>query len=613
MSLRYSCLLFRVPLIERTDIKQSYSSSNGSSLAREAKKQLSERWKMTKCFQEVEVAGRGNTLDEMLAMPVQETRPGNLNYKIDKHGLYNQLSLNCGDANLGSPFCISSRNGWKDEHVRNLPRSRALPAATLANGNSKSRIKNEALHSDWCLMLQEAITLDKNELRKQNFSQRVSSNASGSKFICVKSLSFPCLDSENNHTIQENCVIQDEQENKLLGEDLSEVNSVVSKLSIHRVPCSNLEYNHTVQGTRVIQDELVNNFEEKDLSENFEQKSMVPDLSISGVASASVAADVVATAITEDVELSSGTHVEQQCELAAYILSERDGNPSYVLDASIGQESSIRSHEGPEPPSNCPGTDPELSIYFGEGYSPSPNSVLEPTFTDEILSVPECFKSVDSDLHGLRMQLQLLKSESEDVNSEGPGMVVSSDEDSGEGSVDLSEENIKLLGLFSAEESRDFSYLTDVLDEAGYHGGNLEMGFETWNSSKCPVSPSVFETLEKKYGEQTSWQKSERKLLFDRINSGLMEIVQPCMHMHMWEKPLRKRFNLSQSREVIEEELWTLLVSQEQEVSKDLAEKAVGRDLRWLELGDDIEVIGREIQRFLFDELVAELASTKIF
>ncbi|KAA8539407.1 hypothetical protein F0562_026099 [Nyssa sinensis] len=567
-----------------------YSSSNGSSLAREAKKRFFERGKMTKSSQEVRVARRGNTLGEMLAMPDQETRPRNLNYKPD---------LNCVDVDLGGPFGISSKDGWKDEHVRNSRKFRALPVACFAIGNLKSRIRNEAPHNYW-LRQEEAVTQGRNESMKQKFSQGENAKRE-SKFSCEKSLCFPGLNSD---TIQETCVILDVLENKLLEDDPSEDNSVV-KLSSCGVSCSDIEYNHTVQRTQVIQDELIHSFEENDQSEKSGKNSMVPNSSIGGAASAGIFPDIVAVAETENVELSSRIHVEQQSEPKGRILLEKDGHsPSCVLNASIGQESLIRSHEEALVLTNSPGIGPELSLNLGEGYSPSPNSVLEPLVIEEILSGSECFESVSSDLHGLRVQLQLLKSESEEANSEGLGMAVSSDEDSGEGSVDLSEENRKLLGLFRAEESRDFSYLVDVLDEAGYHGGNLEMDFASWHSSECLVHPSVFETLEKKYDKQTSWEKSERRLLFDRINSGLMEIIQPFMHM--WEKPLRKRFTLSQSREVIEEELWMLLASQEKEASKDLADKALGTEIRWFDLRDDIDVIGREIERFLFDELAAE-------
>lgn len=210
------------------------------------------------------------------------------------------------------------------------------------------------------------------------------------------------------------------------------------------------------------------------------------------------------------------------------------------------------------------------------------------------------------------MQLELLKSETSEAYSEGSGMMVSSDEDTGEGSVGETEEDEDLMRLFRVEDGRDFSYLVDVLTEAGFHGRNLYMGFDTWHSQECPMSSSVFETLEKKYGEQKSWKRSERRLLFDRINLGLMEILQPSIGVPAWTKPVARRFSSRMSQELIEEELWILLVSQENEASKDL-EKVLGKDDRWLELGDDIQIIGREVENSLIDELVEDVVSMESF
>lgn len=211
----------------------------------------------------------------------------------------------------------------------------------------------------------------------------------------------------------------------------------------------------------------------------------------------------------------------------------------------------------------------------------------------------------------LWVQLQLLKSESEETNSEGHGMALSSDEESGDGIVDFSKESRELMGLFTAEESRDFSYVVDLLDESGFHGGDTHIGFEWWYSPGFPVNLSVFEILEKKYNYQTSWDISERRLLFDCVNLGLKEILQPCMDVLTWEKDLRKKLNLS--REVIEEELWMFLVRWRKEVGKELSEKSLGTEIRWFELREDIDFIVGEIERFLFDELAAELACAESF
>ena len=216
----------------------------------------------------------------------------------------------------------------------------------------------------------------------------------------------------------------------------------------------------------------------------------------------------------------------------------------------------------------------------------------------------------------MRRQLEFLKSESYEGYSEGSGMVVSSDDDdagAGEEFLENWEVNEYLTRLFGVEESRDFSYLVDVLIEAGFHSRNQDIGFDGWHSPEIPISPSAFETLEKKYGEQISWKRSARRLLFDRINSGLMEILQPCLGEPMWAKPVTRRLNYRQNLEEIEEELYLLLVSLEKEARKDSSEKVLGNDDGWLFLGFDVEVIGREIENLLIDELAAEIVSLESF
>ena len=222
----------------------------------------------------------------------------------------------------------------------------------------------------------------------------------------------------------------------------------------------------------------------------------------------------------------------------------------------------------------------------------------------------------------MRRQLEFLKSESFEGYSEGPGMVVSSDDDDDDGDADADageespedcEVNEDLIRLFGVEERRDFSYLVDVLTEAGFHSRNQDIAFGGWHSPEIPISSSVFETLEKKYGEQISWKRSARRLLFDRINSGLMEIFQPCFGEPMWAKPVAKRLSYRQNLKEIEEELYMFLVSQEKEARKDSSEKVLGKDDGWLFLGYDVEVIGREIENSLIDELAAEIVSLESF
>lgn len=283
---------------------------------------------------------------------------------------------------------------------------------------------------------------------------------------------------------------------------------------------------------------------------------------------------------------------------------------SEVSHTTIGQESTIGSPEDGLMFSSCFEFEPELTSSWRNTHQPSPNSVLNPPYEDEILSDIECFEGAgpaDANLIGLWKKLQLLKSDVEDTLSD-PGMMVSSDEGTRDVSDDYLKEN-ENSGVFRAKETRDFSYLVDVLDEAGFYDANWEIDIDKLHSPESVVNPSVFEVLEKKYGDQISWESYERRLLFDRINSGLMEILHPCLDIPEWANSLCTWLGIQLKRDVIEEKLWNLLVSQEKGVNKGLSEKAVGGDLSWLKLGGDIDIIVREVGNFLFDELVAELGN----
>lgn len=276
---------------------------------------------------------------------------------------------------------------------------------------------------------------------------------------------------------------------------------------------------------------------------------------------------------------------------------------SDVTDNLALQKSSFDSPGGDFIP-RCTAKDSEFAINLREINQPSPDSVLEPLFKEENPPDSEIFKSSVSDLSGLAQKLHLLKPESEETISEGSAMAVSSDEDTDKESVDLSQDNGKLWGMSRPEESRDFSYLVDVLDEASL----CDMDLAIWHGKESPLSPSVFEALEKKYGKQTSWAKSERRLLFDFINSQLRDILDSCMDFCKSRKPLRRRLSSTLRRDDVEEELW-LLLSQDKEVSKDLGDKVLGGEMKWMELEGDISIICREIVEYLFDELAAEFCS----
>ncbi|KAK1321986.1 hypothetical protein QJS10_CPA03g01458 [Acorus calamus] len=241
------------------------------------------------------------------------------------------------------------------------------------------------------------------------------------------------------------------------------------------------------------------------------------------------------------------------------------------------------------------------------GEQPSPVSVLEPQDEEE-KSSPDCFERVSADLQGLRMQLQLLKLESTEAGTGGSEINNSCEEET------LLESSGLDVGDFlvsdRTDESRDLSYLLDALIQSGFYRAGPDTLISAWYSPEFPIGSSVFENLETKYGELQTWPKAERKLWFDCINSGLAEILAPCVDLHPWVKPRERRVGLVWGGEALVEELCKFLIRQEKEGSdENSCEKVLLREMGWLILGDDIDKIGREIEGYLMDGLLREIVS----
>lgn len=118
-----------------------YPPLSRSYFAKQAKKQILERWKMSKSCQEVGEAVKGTTLGQMLVTPFEGTRPENLNNKIDVSAMNNQLSQNDAGGDLVSPLGISSGDGWK-ECAERFTRSESLPAACITVVSPITRTRN---------------------------------------------------------------------------------------------------------------------------------------------------------------------------------------------------------------------------------------------------------------------------------------------------------------------------------------------------------------------------------------------------------------------------------------------------------------------------------------
>ncbi|XP_022935673.1 uncharacterized protein LOC111442460 [Cucurbita moschata] len=507
-----------------------------SSLSAEAKKRLSERWKTTCDYHDTGVVGRSCTLAEMLAMPEKETT---LTYMEPRY--VGESSYKIDNEQGIEPFGISSRDGWKDICLAKLSRSRSLPASSTASEILKTN--SEPLSMD-------PFRWERKEAIGEILSQREHITRRNSRSRRRKSHSSICSLWEYNDPVLEICTSQN-QDSDFKDIDPADRTLLVDEESTLFPVKDQTDGFENWMDLRVKSDETI-------VSSNEE---LQPELSVHSV--------------VEDISCSGDQDFFISKELSP-LASE---HTSFHLKSVLGLDSPVSSKEADQP---------------------SPISVLEPPFTDDLPPGSDCFGSLSADLHELRRQLKLLKLETGAFAESEESQHISSDEDGGEGSIGFPEEKFAC----KAEERWEFSYLNDVLQNSAFKDTDPKMFIAMWHSLDCPVDPFIFEELEKKYAVRSSQSRSERKLLFDQINLGILDIYQKFTDPYPWIRPptIQVGFN-----EGLCNNLCKFLGKQVKKVDETIVEEVLGRTAQWLVLGYDVDVIGKEIERVMVDELIAEV------
>ncbi|XP_020592433.1 uncharacterized protein LOC110032965 [Phalaenopsis equestris] len=220
----------------------------------------------------------------------------------------------------------------------------------------------------------------------------------------------------------------------------------------------------------------------------------------------------------------------------------------------------------------------------------SPVSVLELPSEDG-KSTPQILERIGADL---QRQLNFLEFETVDSGDEQSKSLIFNDKASR-----------KILKSLKKGDERDFLYLLDILTVSGIYAATQNKFFDSCYSPDNPVFPDVFDKLENEYNMANFWTRSERKLLFDHINSILAEVLSPCMDLCPWVK-LKRSTSVGHGRLV--DESWWRLVEQRKELSRGKPLEKV-LDTRWLYLDDHVDMVGREVERMLMDDLLNELVS----
>ncbi|KAL8480491.1 hypothetical protein ACS0TY_027143 [Phlomoides rotata] len=515
-----------------------------SSANKEAKKQLSERWKMTHRYQDLEMVGRASTLGEMLSLPDKEIRPCHLNAKTNIGRASKRLGRKGEAAALDGPLGISSRDGWKDEICRNSSRSRSrsVPPSTGGRGRIIKRSSyHDQLDEDKYLMHSDSVRCGRSKVSKGKL-RAVEDNAS--------------KDSKSR--------------------------SKKSSRSYEHIVTSEIDFSSEVNF------EIQMESNTKDLSDKQSKFQMPEKANTSGIPEVDVM--IISEHGSTAMSSKSPEMLPKQppssldCDIAASH-NEVDFNLQEL-------------HNGPptqgSPSSQCLSAELDSLECCKEDEHPSPNSVLEVPFTEDTSS-SESFERVSAELHELRMQLQLLKMESgtyADTSTLPP-----------------IEEEVQLSPIVSERyydlgaENWKYSYAVDVLIYSGFEDSNFDEFKTTWHSIDCPLDPKLFDYLEKQYNdESTSSSRSERRLLFDLINSALLE----SFDFRPWVMPKLAVLNLKCVKEDVRDAV-EKLINEDDFFNKEITDKELDREMMWSDWKEVIEIIGNEMETLLIDDMIIEV------
>lgn len=98
--------------------------------------------------------------------------------------------------------------------------------------------------------------------------------------------------------------------------------------------------------------------------------------------------------------------------------------------------------------------------------------------------------------------------------------------------------------------------------------------------------------------------------MFDRVKSGLIEILESFSATPKWKKPVSRRLGTALTTCALKQELWKVLARQEKRAKKESLAKVPVIDIdEWLELEADDESVVCELESMIEDELLAEVVS----
>ncbi|KAJ0771538.1 hypothetical protein HanPI659440_Chr07g0270251 [Helianthus annuus] len=239
--------------------------------------------------------------------------------------------------------------------------------------------------------------------------------------------------------------------------------------------------------------------------------------------------------------------------------------------------------------------DAESSAVDGDSLNPQEPAtanahVLEVSPTDDLSSGSDSFERVSSELHELRKQLHLLKTES------GTTYDSPNDEDT--------EQISSSSCTVSESENLESTYLTDLLQHSNFYDHDPYTFISKWYTvdHHPPIHPRLSDHLEKKHSKVS---RLERRLFHDRLNEALFLLSKSMVSWSFGQRGTKMMLTEIEFKD----RLQTLLDKQEKEANWEFEDMFIDSDLDWFEPASETDFVGMQIAEVLVDELVVEIVS----
>ncbi|WVZ56494.1 hypothetical protein U9M48_007013 [Paspalum notatum var. saurae] len=543
-----------------SSFNSSPTYSTETSVSKEAKKHLSNRWKKTHQCQHQLTDGDGfSTLGDMLALSDQDASKVASHKMACRKHTKGEVQSDRVQGSCVYPLGISSNDGWRDTASTKLIRSKSLPSSNRGVQKSNNRKKNGSVRYNEFSMLKDVLKVGPHYSDYASRSRQRQSLSRDSTIHGDESdLVFP-YNEERMAVEREIHVNYEEPVNVSAVPDISEQSLPPANPDPELDAVGIWDTSSTFPGSN-----------EKPLSPAGQNQQMLKQTS---------------TALDNCLLVPNLDDLVTKDERTEYY--QADDYP-VIYDPQIGSDS-----QGDDNQTLCvPPNASESSTSSNKDDQQSPMSILESSMDAEDVYSGD-FEKISSELQG-KMQLRLLK-ETTDPGY-GSEFFIPSDEETGCQPHPEMEE----FHAFRDMEERDFCYVLDMLTGLGIDARNEDELLDNCYLLEYSAGLDLYDELEKKYSSLILWPQHERKLLFDITSAVLRDIITSVMNScskglwsHGWDQ------------DEFSEMVWQRVVQLRQ--GMELNQDSLLSSIEWVGSEDGTYLVGSDVGGMLQEDIIEEI------